>query len=556
MTKNATNLVVQALAGTGKTTTLTWGLAKLFGPKLWATLVRNEGFEPIPSPQQSAIWEALAEGKLPRSITYAAFNRSIVNDFSAKYSWLVEALADVGVSLQFKTCHQLGFAAVCKAYKINFRQIDRFKTRTLLEEYLDVDLREFTKDEGNAVLVKAVEDLVSKCKLTMTEPSPENLDNLVNHFGIEINGGRDEAFRLVPILLDKSRDPSVCKRFIDFDDQVWLPTVNKLSIWAADLLLGDEAQDWNHAQQEIILKAGKRYCVVGDVNQAIYGFAGADVDSIPNMTKRLEATGPVKVLPLTQTRRCGKAIVKEAAKIVPSFEAHESNNPGKIESMPLEKVMEVAQDGDLLACRVNAPLCSVAFRLLKAGKKANIQGRSIGDGLVKLIDKLMGKKRSSVGDLIEAVDDWYQREAQKIARRKNADDAAMIALQDKRDCVLAFTDGALTVKEVKDRIAETFRGKQCPKCKASFNEEASGCNRCKEKVAGQRYPVPVKLVQPEGILLTSIHRAKGLEADRVFILEPGLLPHPMARTAWAKGQEINLKYVAVTRAIQNLVWVD
>jgi superfamily I DNA/RNA helicase len=62
--------------------------------------------------------------------------------------------------------------------------------------------------------------------------------------------------------------------------------------------------------------------------------------------------------------------------------------------------------------------------------------------------------------------------------------------------------------------------------------------------------------KPEGTLLSSIHRAKGLEAKRVFILRSDLLPHPMAKSEWAKGQEKNLSYVAKTRAIETLVYVD
>jgi superfamily I DNA/RNA helicase len=65
-----------------------------------------------------------------------------------------------------------------------------------------------------------------------------------------------------------------------------------------------------------------------------------------------------------------------------------------------------------------------------------------------------------------------------------------------------------------------------------------------------------KLVKPEGTLLSSVHRAKGLEAKRVFILRPDLMPHPKAKSAWEKGQEANLEYVAITRAIEELVYVD
>lgn len=60
-----------------------------------------------------------------------------------------------------------------------------------------------------------------------------------------------------------------------------------------------------------------------------------------------------------------------------------------------------------------------------------------------------------------------------------------------------------------------------------------------------------------GVRLSSIHKAKGLEAERVFLLEPegASVPHPMARSKQAKEQEYHLRYVAITRAINELVFV-
>jgi superfamily I DNA/RNA helicase len=60
-----------------------------------------------------------------------------------------------------------------------------------------------------------------------------------------------------------------------------------------------------------------------------------------------------------------------------------------------------------------------------------------------------------------------------------------------------------------------------------------------------------------GIILATVHKSKGLEADRVFILEPekAKMPHPMAKKPWQIEQEYNLLYVAITRAISELVYV-
>ena len=62
--------------------------------------------------------------------------------------------------------------------------------------------------------------------------------------------------------------------------------------------------------------------------------------------------------------------------------------------------------------------------------------------------------------------------------------------------------------------------------------------------------------QKDGICLSTIHKAKGLESDRVFIIRPDkmFLPHCM-RVAWMAEQEYNLAYVAYTRAKKFLGFV-
>ena len=57
------------------------------------------------------------------------------------------------------------------------------------------------------------------------------------------------------------------------------------------------------------------------------------------------------------------------------------------------------------------------------------------------------------------------------------------------------------------------------------------------------------------MITSTIHKAKGLEKDNIWILRPELMPHPMAKSAADKQQEINLCYVAITRAKKTLNYV-
>ena len=546
----APNIIVNALAGSGKTFTLIVGIAMVFIHHIGAAVKKGLGFDPKPSDQQAKVWELIAASPF-RSVTYIAFNRTIVKEFDAKWKWLVRALDTLGVLVKFSTIHSMAYGVCLKAY--GRLKVNKWNCRNLLEEYLGKDLREVMKDEKGRSLVYAIDELVRMVKLTLTHEedgdgvlvaSDEALDKLSVHYAILLNGNREEIFKAVNALLNKARNPD--NGCIDFNDQIWLPVVNDLPVFQVDLLLVDEGQDLNRCQQALALKAGKRIVLVGDVNQAIYGFAGADVDSIPRMRDLLgERPNGVVEVPLTVTRRCGKAIVREAQQLVPGFEAHESNPDGIVRRMEADKQgkwKEALTDKDFVLCRTNAPLIGLAFSLIREGRKANIQGRDIGAGMKALIKK---SSKREVDDFLDWLQAFHDKEAQRINKAKNPNEEALTALADRIECLRIFCEGALSLADVNKNIDKVFQGRVCPKCNKSFGDEIAECYGCK-----------VPTVRPDGVLLSSIHRAKGLEADRVFILRPDLLPHPMAKTEWGKGQERNLEYVAITRAIHELVWID
>lgn len=60
----------------------------------------------------------------------------------------------------------------------------------------------------------------------------------------------------------------------------------------------------------------------------------------------------------------------------------------------------------------------------------------------------------------------------------------------------------------------------------------------------------------QGILLSTMHKSKGLEADNVFLLEVNLIPAIYATQEWQVAQEHNLEYVARTRAKKQLVYIN
>lgn len=294
---------------------------------------------------------------------------------------------------------------------------------------------------------------------------------------------------------------------IDFADMIFLPVRNRWLIPSVDLVVVDEAQDMTMAQLEIAQGICKgRICVVGDDRQAIYGFRGADSGALGRLKKELRA----KELGLTITRRCPKRIVALAAEIVPDFEAAPEAPEGEILRITEEQLVPMAGPGDFILSRLNAPLVSHAMKLLRAGKRTCVAGRDIGAGLKSLVRKLKGR---SIPDFLSKVAAWEEREVARLKSAKKED--RIEAITDQAEMLVSLTDGAKSVDALIDRIDGLF---------TDDGLGALGVITC-----------------------SSVHRSKGLEADRVFILEHTLRDDSL--------EEMNIRYVAITRTKRTLVWV-
>jgi superfamily I DNA/RNA helicase len=502
----APHLIIEAGAGTGKTTTLVEGLNVLLGvtPKI------------EPSEQQLAIWMALAKS-IPEeksffegTAAFVAFNKSIADELKRRIPSKFEAM----------TMHSLGFKSVRGAFGNVVPDSSRVQMN--LSKYMGIDIWDIHRRYPQ--LVSTVEELVKMCKMNLVgtfEPLEfSDMLNLASRYDITYEGNWSKVFELVTAILEMSRRVEV-DRMIDYDDQVWLPIALNLHVNQYDILLVDEAQDLNPCQHALTFRAGKRLVYCGDPRQAIYGFTGADCDSMATLQEKLAATkAGCEKLSLTVTRRCGKKIVKLVNEIVPTLQAHESNPEGEVADLSVAQYQKSVRGGDLVVCRCNAPLVSECFRFLKSRQLCRIQGRDIGTALVRTIQSV---KATSVEDLITKLGEWLERALTKERRKKFPSEDKLRSLNDRHDCLMLFCN-AKTIQEIIDNI------------KTLFTDNA-------EKGA---------------ILCSSIHKAKGLEANRVFLLllKEAPLPHPMAKTPEAKAQEVNLEYVAKTRAKDYLGLVE
>lgn len=532
----APHVIVEALAGCGKSTTLTEGLHYVMGVESKLT----------PSPQQRQVWDSMALSKgVAKTVGMCAFNKAIATELQSRVPQGVEAL----------TMHSMGFRAIRKSFpRVDAGDRGKWRVNNFLCDILQVDSREVRKDPKLSALVRTTETLVALAKMNLTcmgipmfeherDSTRASLNDLIEYYDIDVNGSKDKILDLIPQVIERCKDVGR-DNLIDFNDMVWLPVALDLPMQQYDLLLIDEAQDLSKVQQELAIRSGKRLIFVGDKRQSIYAFAGSDSKSVDNLHKRLgESQRGLQVIPLTVTRRCGKAIVKEAQAYVPAFEAHESNPEGIItealytlqktidglEELPWEKTYgPLVKAGDMVLCRHNAPLVSQCFKFLKRGIKANIQGRDVGQGLSSLIRKLAGKeydggdKPMPIAEFVGKLDDWLHAEIDKEQAKKHPNENRIVGLQDKVDCILAFSDGVTNTTQILTKIDSVFTDDR----------------------------------KSPGVRFSSGHKAKGLEARMVFFLDPIALRFQRKKQAdWEREQNNNLRYVMITRAIEELCYV-
>jgi len=443
----------------------------------------------------TTIVEALAHASGQPRAVLCAFNKSIAEELGARLR------QPAGGQAEAKTLHALGFAAV-RARRKGVR-VEGQRGKRLAEQA--------GASKADAPTAAKLAGLAKS--LYCGVPSREELQCLAESRGFETDScpaGRVAEYARWALEAALADDGE-----IDFDDMVWLPVAQGWVTPQYDLVVIDECQDMSSVQIALargLCRAGGRIVAVGDDRQAIYGFRGADSGSLDRLRAELGATE----LGLTTTYRCGRTIVAAAAALVPDFVAADGCHEGAISEASREALLDGARAGDFILSRVNAPLASICLALLRAGQPAIIAGRDIGAGLVALVRKLAGKA-TGLEDFQSRLDAWKGKELARLdalaASGKDVDARAEF-LHDQYDTIVELAAGLQTTVELAARI------------EALFGEPESGTRK---------------------IVCSSVHRSKGLEADRVWVL----------KNSWRRkgGEEDNLRYVAITRAKRELVWV-
>lgn len=433
------------------------------------------------------------------------------------------------------TLHSFGNAIVCKALGTR-PQLEQLKTSRLLEKLAP------KVSIGESI---GISRLVSLCKnLLLDGEDSDELFDLIKRFDVEI---RDKylAYEMVPALLQMAAQET---HTIDYDDMIWLPVVNEYAAPQFDLLLVDEAQDLNKCQQVLSLAIANRFVYVGDSMQAIYAFRGADSRSMLTMQTALEERPEgCRVLPLSETRRCPKSHVALVQALGGNLTALPDAPEGSIYTTTEQAALEQYRAGDFILCRTNAPVVATAFALIQRGQRVRIQGRDLGKTLLSLVKRF---RPTSAEGLLVSLRQYQERESSKIVAETKQPEQRLEALSDKCNCLRAIIDGI--DYDATDEDGRLIKDKEGDQVYISGAEEI-------ERITAAISSLFTEAVEegkdPSVILLSSIHRGKGLEAERVFILKPELMPHPMAKKPEDQEQERNCLWVAATRSKSELTFV-
>ncbi len=519
--------IINAVAGSGKTTTIIASIA------------------------------CVQPGK---SLLFCAFNKSIRDEIKARIS--AKGYDDVVV----KNLHQLGFD-ILRSNSGTAYQVDTEKYLKIVDKLLKTDLEDPLKryldlygvnaepKNGNEERVlmkhiytfkKKLTEAIDKVRLTLTNTTFSSFKEMMIHFSILDDAKTEDAlfdeeihiFRhSVAEALHFGNHLARETGLIDLTDMLYLPQYLELYPKKNyDLLFVDECQDLSKAQFAIALKyvkKGGRIIAVGDPSQSIYGFTGADIESFDRFGRVLKNH---EKLTLSFCFRCPDKVIEYAQSFREDMQSFVSKE-GMIERIEFHQVREMAKNRDLIISRTKAPLITLLFVLLENNRPVNIQEEEVHD-LFNELRFLFSAKELSTLNARDQGPYFFEKVIQRNIRFTEKY-AGQIRDAEQREKFLKEE-----TRYIEQRV--DFIEKQL-----SIQTDVKTVNDLIKRIEH------LLTRHEDAIQLSTIHKSKGLENERVFILNYDQLPLKKDwHKNWETAQERNLKYVALTRTKHTLYLVN
>lgn len=312
---------------------------------------------------------------------------------------------------------------------------------------------------------------------------------------------------------------SLTDNWRSFDDQIWQPLTLNLVRGEFDLVILDEMQDFNRLNYEFakrLVKPNGRICGVGDNNQSMYTFRGA----VPNGMDKFAVEIGAGLLKLTETFRVPKTGVAGISHMLPDYKANENNPEGiYIPAMPVEVMTSEAKTGCAILSRTNAPLMPFGLDFLRKGKAARIEGKDIGRDLANIIDQV---GETNIDKFVDALGIWEQVRINKAGTGFNSTRVIDLVM-DQAATLRVLCEACNSTDEMKAKIKSLFQD-------------------------SKDNPLPA-------IVLSTVHKAKGLEWETVYVLQSTFEDSRKPTNEIEQAEEDHIKIVAATRHWNKLAYV-
>jgi len=514
------HLQIEGVAGSGKTRTII-GIVERLKCSRQPTLILAFNRH-IVDEITERIKDSRPNGKLPSGLlvtTVHAYGLSVLRRY----------FGGKPLEINERKTHVLVTDAIRKV--IGQKAQQQFEWQQKKEQNIPIDYTKERKlpfiqekrDETEAIAF--LKNIIRLMQLTLTPEDADSIYKMIDHFGIEapeIVNLLEWAVEIMPEMLRRCEKEAADNLNINHEDCLWLPNRWDLRIPSKSWLLVDEVQDANAAMigiyKRIIGDTG-RLIAFGDEKQAIMGFTGSDAYS----WQQIKEAFNTQSLPLSVCYRCPTSHIELAARFVPQIEPRPDAIAGEIQVLEQKYVVSHARPGDLILCRFTAPLVEQCLEFIKQRINATVRGKDIGVMIVNLIKKIVSPEEYP-SQFKDVLDEYCQSKIAQFV--KDGEDAKAESLEDRYECIKVcfdfFSQSKLpTLDDFCEAVGNLFSDTDSP------------------------------------IILSSIHRAKGDEADNVFILASNYLPfyHPKIKHKWQIQQEKNLAYVALTRGKVKLYFV-
>ena len=383
---SSVNLMINALAGTGKTTTL----------------------------------EMIENVVTTKPILYLAFNRKIADDATKR-------MASTTTVRTFNSLgHRIWAKSIAKQFKPDGKKIPDLLRVAINEEKVRGTKQALWDNfwqivngvntarsigyipHGHAMHAKSLADIA-----TLSEACDEPPD--------------DFTLRQINALLSRSI-AAAFDGLCDFNDQIYMPTLFGGNFPEFPLVMVDEYQDLNAVNHHMVTKLVKHRLIgVGDPYQSIYEFRGAVSGGMGAAVRQFAATE----CDLSVSFRCPEAVVRSVHWHVPAFKWTKPG--GEVKTLRKLSAPDIPEEATFI-CRNNAPLFKLAMKLLGSGRSVSVSGSDIGPRLIGQMKKL-GDQNLKQSDVLVAIDSWLEERLAKGS--KSAPDTA--------ECMRVFATAAPTL---------------------------------------------------------------------------------------------------------------